>query len=84
MDIKQLEIAIKAVQIFSETHPKPSQGTQTQAAEMLGISRQTVSRMIRTSSFSLNKCGMVSILEIDLILCARNISYKKSCKKFDY
>lgn len=84
MDMEQLEIAIKAVQIFSETHPRPSQVTQIQAAEMLGISRQTVSRMVRTGSFSLNKCGMVPILEIDLILCARNMSYKKSCKKFDY
>lgn len=32
--MSELEIAIKAVQLYAETHPRPSHVTQTQAAEI--------------------------------------------------
>lgn len=68
MDIEQLKTAIKAVQIFAETHPRPVHVSQTQAAKMLGISRQTISKMLRNGTLSLNKFGLISITEIDRAL----------------
>lgn len=68
MNKEYLQIAIKAVQIFSETHPRPSQVTMAQVAEMLGISRQTVSKMVKAGSISLNKCGLIPINEVDKVI----------------
>lgn len=63
--MKELEIAKEAVRIYAESHPRPLQVTQQQAAEMLGLSRHTVRRMIRAGTMKLNKCGMISISEVD-------------------
>lgn len=63
-----LEIAIKAVQHYAELHPRPSQVTQLQAAEMLGVSRATVGRMIKAGTLRLNGCGLIPIAEIDRAL----------------
>lgn len=63
-----LDIAVKAVQIHAAMHPRPSQVTQQQAAEMLGISRHTVARMIKSGDLKLNKCGLISITEVDRAL----------------
>jgi len=49
----ELQIAAKAVQIYAETHPRPTHVTQVQAAEMLNLSRYTVREIwefTRTSS----------------------------------
>lgn len=45
-----VEIAVKAVQIYAETHPRPSQVTQDQAAEMVGVSPATISRMVKAGT----------------------------------
>lgn len=66
--MRELEIAIKAVRYYAETHPRPSQVTQSQAAEMLGLSRQTVSKMVRVGTLKLNKCGLIPTAEIDSVL----------------
>jgi excisionase family DNA binding protein len=63
-----LSVALKAVQLYADLHPRPAQVTQTQAAEMLGLSRATVCRMVQTGHISLNKCGLISIAEIDRLL----------------
>ena len=63
-----LEIATKAVQLYAESHPRPSQVTQLQAAEMLGVSRATVARMLKAGTLRLNKCGLIPIAEIDKAL----------------
>lgn len=42
-----VRIATKAVQLYAESHPRPSQVTQEQAAEMAGVSRATIVRMIK-------------------------------------
>ncbi|KVE31535.1 hypothetical protein WS68_16785 [Burkholderia sp. TSV86] len=55
----------RAMQLYAETHPRPTQVTQLQAAEMLGISRHTVSKMVKMGQFKLNKCGMIPIELID-------------------
>ena len=66
----ELEIATKAVQLYAETHPRPSQVTQEQAAEMVGVSPATISRMIRAGGLKLNKFGKIPVAEIDKALAA--------------
>lgn len=63
-----LQIAVTAVRMYAETHPRPVQVTMTQAAEMLGISRHTFAKMVRAGQVRLNKCGMVPITEVDRVL----------------
>lgn len=65
-----LEIARKAVRLYAESHPRPSQVTQTQAAEMLDLSRATVHRMVRTGQLKLNRCGLIPVSEIDRVISA--------------
>jgi len=66
-----IEIAHTAVRLYAETHPRPPQVTQSQAAQMLGISRATVSRMVRGGQIRLNGCGMIPTSEIDRVLAAQ-------------
>lgn len=63
-----LSIAVKAVQLYAESHPRPVQVTQTQAAEMLGLSRPTVSKLLKFGTFRLNRCGMIPIEQVDRAL----------------
>lgn len=65
-----LEIAEAAVRRYAESRPRPAHVTQMQAAEMLGLSRATVSRMVRAGTIRLNKCGMIPIVEIDRVIGA--------------
>jgi DNA-binding transcriptional regulator LsrR (DeoR family) len=67
-----LALAAKAVQMYSESHPRPVQVTQQQAAEMLGISRHTVAKLIRSGAIRLNKFGYIPINEIDKAISAPN------------
>jgi Tfp pilus assembly pilus retraction ATPase PilT len=41
-----LDIAIKAVEIYASTHPRPPHVTQRQAAQMLSVSEPTVRKLI--------------------------------------
>jgi excisionase family DNA binding protein len=70
-DEKTLSVALKAVSLYAEAHPRPSQLTQGQAAEMLNKSIPTVRKMIRSGSIRLNRCGMIPVSEIDRALAAR-------------
>lgn len=63
-----IECAAKAVQIYAEQHPRPSQVTMVQAAQMLGLSAQTISKMVRQGRLPLNGLGMIPITEIDRAL----------------
>ena len=60
-----LRIAKHAVRLYAETHPRPTQVNQIQAAEMLGLSRVTIGKMVRTGKLRLNGCGMIPITQID-------------------
>ena len=60
-----MNVARRAVQLYAETHPRPTHVTQLQAAEMLGISRWTVSKMVKAGDLKLNRCGLIPIEEID-------------------
>lgn len=68
--MSELEIATRAVQLYAETHPRPSQVTQDQAAEMVGVSRATIHRMIKSGNLKLNKFGRIPVAEIDKALIA--------------
>ncbi|MGB4062535.1 MAG: helix-turn-helix domain-containing protein [Azonexus sp.] len=67
-DDAALKIAMKAVQLYAESHPRPGHVTQEQAAEMLGISRATVSRMVKFGTLKLNKVGRIPMSDIDKAL----------------
>lgn len=67
---RELRIAALAVRLYAETHPRPTQVTQTQAAEMLGVSQKTVHNYIRAGKLKLNGCGYLPIEAIDAIRSA--------------
>lgn len=69
-----LTIAIQAVRHYSETHPRPLHVTQRQAAEMLGKSAPTVTRLVHAGKLTLNGVGMIPIWQIDALLQARDPS----------
>lgn len=59
--------ALRAVQLYAETHPRPTQVSQQQAAEILGVSSRTVRRYIRSGLLKLNRCGQLAIEDVDAI-----------------
>ncbi|WP_244111930.1 hypothetical protein [Burkholderia diffusa] len=63
-----LRIATRAVRIYAESHPRPLQVTQKQAAEILGLSRNTLCKMVKFGQFKLNRCGMIPIEQVDRAL----------------
>lgn len=67
----EIDIALKAIDLYAVTHPRPSQVTQQQACEMLGLSHPTVRKMIRSGQIRLNECGQIPITEIDRVLAAK-------------
>ncbi|MES2770395.1 MAG: helix-turn-helix domain-containing protein [Pseudomonadota bacterium] len=71
MNKESLEIAMKAVSLYAEQHPRPSQVNQDQAAEMLDMCRPTLRKLISSGAIRLNKCGRIPVSEIDRVLVAR-------------
>lgn len=65
-----IQLAIKAVQMALESHPRPLHVTQKQAAEMLGLSVPTIRKMVASGTLKLNKCGLIPISQIDLAMAA--------------
>lgn len=68
MTKETIEIATKAVQLYAETHPRPPQVTQVQAAAMLDLSVSTVRKLIKYGTLKLNKCGLIPITQIDRVI----------------
>lgn len=66
-----LLVAFQAVRMYAESHPRPSQVTQRQAAEMLDLSAPTIGRMVKAGILKLNAAGMIPISEIDAVLQAK-------------
>lgn len=64
----EIQIAKRAVQLYAEQHPRPPHVTIIQAAEMLRLSRHTVSKMVKTGQIKLNKCGLIPIEQVDAAL----------------
>ena len=65
-DARMLVLAARAVQMYAETHPRPTQVTQAQAAEMLGVHRHTVAKMVAAGTLRLSRCGMIPVERVDL------------------
>jgi len=63
-----LDIAKEAVRLYAETHPRPVHVTQTQAAEMLSLSRVTIGRMVRAGTLTLNAFGLIPVRQIDSLI----------------
>jgi len=63
-----MRVVVKAIELYVARHPRPSQVTQEQAAEMVGVSRATINRMIKAGVLTLNKFGKVPVEEIDKAL----------------
>ena len=61
----ELEIARRAVQLYAESHPRPTQVTIGQAAEMLGISRWKATQLLRAGVLRLNSCGLIPVELVD-------------------
>lgn len=66
-DDQVLRVAVRAVEIYAQKHPRPTQVTQTQAAEMLGINPKTVRSYIVAGKLKLNGCGQIPIEAVDAI-----------------
>lgn len=66
-DARMLTLAARAIQMYAETHPRPTQVTQAQAAEMLGIHRHTVAKLIMAGELRLNRCGMIPVEQVDRV-----------------
>lgn len=69
-----LTIATKAVQLYAETHPRPPHVNQAQAAAMLGVSKATVSRLVKAGTLTLNSVGLIPVGQIDRIIEARKLA----------
>jgi hypothetical protein len=83
-----IECARRGAQLYAEQHPRPAQVTQVQAAQMLGLSAQTVGRMVREGRLPLNKLGYIPISEIDKALLVnqsrREIVHRRSNNALDH
>ncbi|MFP3703390.1 helix-turn-helix domain-containing protein [Paraburkholderia sp. SIMBA_009] len=64
-DAEILRIAHRALELHAAQCPRPPHVTISQAAEMLGLSRGTVSKMLHAGQFRLNRCGRIPIEQID-------------------
>lgn len=62
------QIAMDAIKAFACMHPRPSQVNKLQACEMLNISRPTLNAWIKEEKLKVNKCGLISVIEIDRLL----------------
>jgi len=67
-EMSEIEIVDLAIKRYAERKPRPSHVNILQAAEMLGLSRWTVSKMVKMGTFKLNKCGLIPIEQIDAAL----------------
>jgi hypothetical protein len=70
MSDKQMEIK-DIIQLFKDTHPRPTQVNITQAAEMLGKSAPTIRKYIMDGKIKLNDANLIPIAEIDKFAFAK-------------
>lgn len=66
--MSEQELIERAWAVYESRRPRPCHVTITQAAEMLGLSRHTVSKMVRGGQFKLNHCGLIPIEQVDAAL----------------
>lgn len=71
----ELDIALRAVQLYAETHPRPPHVTQAQAARMLNVSAVTVGKWVRQGRLTLNGFGQIPVEQIDRMLVAPSVPH---------
>lgn len=67
-------IAVRAVQIYAEMHPRPPHVTQKQAGEMLRLSAPTIGRLVKAGILRLNSAGQIPVSEVDAVLQAKRVA----------
>ncbi len=71
------DLVREIVRLTMELRPRPSQVNISQAAEMLGLSRPTVRKLISHGNIRTNACGLIPVSEIDRALAiAQNSTHK--------
>lgn len=70
MNQEHLALVEFAMRRVIEARPRPSSVTQKQAAEMLGVSRPTLTKLVRSGKLKLNGLGQIPVAQIDKLLAA--------------
>lgn len=70
--MSEIEIALKAVELYATRHPRPPHVDQKQAALMVGVSEPTIRKLIRHGTFKLNKFGKIPTEQIDQAIAAQS------------
>lgn len=63
--------AKETMRLYADMHPRPTQVTQQQAAEMLGVTPRTIHNYIRAGRLRLNRCGYLSVTDVDEMLASQ-------------
>lgn len=63
--MSEIDIALAAVRLYAEMHPRPTQVTIGQAAQMLGVSRWKATQLLRSGALQLNACGLIPVECVD-------------------
>lgn len=66
-DEQMLVLAQRALDLFESEPRRPVHVTIKQAAELLGLSRYIVSKMLKTGELRYNRCGRIPIEQIDMV-----------------
>lgn len=72
-DDMTVRAALRAVEIYAARHPRPTQVTQKQAAEMLGVHPKTIRNYVVAGKLALNGCGLIPVEAVDAIRAPQNL-----------
>lgn len=67
-EVDLVDIIARGVRLYAETHPRPACVLVAEAAEMIGISRGTLYKMIRSGEVRINAAGRIPMTEIDRVI----------------
>ena len=74
LDIKRLiqqaatAAAERAVSLYAARHPRPAQVSVSQAAEMMGLDRHTITKLCRQGVLQRNATGNIPVEQVDAAL----------------
>lgn len=71
MNQEAMQIAVRAVQLYAETHPRPPHVNMAQAADMLGCGQFKVRSLLKHGTLTLNGCGLIPISQIDAAIASK-------------
>ena len=73
--MSDIDIALAAVRMYAETHPRPPHVTQKEAAEMLRMSEPTIRKLIQSGALKLNRAGRIPIAMIDELAASPGVPH---------